>query len=73
VSALIALLDFSPTDAEAWAELSDLYFSQGLYAQAIYALEEVLILMPNAWNVSAPLTRSGWSVALIRCNRYTHE
>lgn len=52
VSALIALLDFSPTDAEAWAELADLYYTQGLYAQAIYSLEEVLVLTPNAWNVS---------------------
>jgi len=52
VAALIAMLDFSPTDAEAWAELADLYFSQGLYPQAIHALEEVLVLMPNAWNVS---------------------
>jgi tetratricopeptide (TPR) repeat protein len=42
----------SPTDAEAWAELADLYLSQGLYPQAIFALEEVLVLMPNAWNVS---------------------
>lgn len=52
-SALVQLLDFSPTDAEAWSELSDLYFTQGLYSQAIYALEEVLLLTPNAWNVWA--------------------
>jgi Flp pilus assembly protein TadD len=50
-SALTSLLDYSPTDAEAWAELSDLYLSQGVYTQAIYALEEVLVLSPNAWNV----------------------
>ncbi|KAI0852242.1 TPR-like protein [Daldinia vernicosa] len=55
VSVLISLLDISPTDAEAWAELADLYFSQGLYSQAIFALEEVLILQPNAWNVHARL------------------
>ncbi|RYP52834.1 hypothetical protein DL768_002083 [Monosporascus sp. mg162] len=55
VSALISLLDFSPTDAEAWAELADLYFSQGLYSQAIFALEEVLVLQPNAWNIHARL------------------
>ncbi|KAK4669447.1 Inositol phosphatase SIW14 [Podospora pseudopauciseta] len=54
-SALVQLLDFSPTDSEAWSELSDLYFSQGLYPQAIYAMEEVLILAPNAWNVHARL------------------
>ena len=53
-SALVQLLDFSPTDAEAWSELSDIYLSQGLYPQAIYALEEVLVLAPNAWNVCSP-------------------
>jgi ER membrane protein complex subunit 2 len=52
ISALVALLDFTPTDAESWAELADLYLSQGLYSQAIFALEEVLVLTPNAWNVS---------------------
>ena len=57
VTALISLLDFAPTDAEAWSELADLYLSQGLYSQATYALEEVLVLQPNAWNVrtSPPL------------------
>jgi tetratricopeptide (TPR) repeat protein len=51
VNALTSLLDMSPTDAEAWAELADLYLVQGLYAQAIFAQEEVLVLQPNAWNV----------------------
>ncbi|KAH6648904.1 hypothetical protein BKA67DRAFT_661845 [Truncatella angustata] len=55
VAALIALLDFSPIDSEAWSELSDMYFSQGLYLQAIFALEEVLVLQPNAWNIHARL------------------
>ncbi len=60
VTTLIGLLDFSPTDAEAWAELADLYFSQGMYPQAIYSLEEVLLLTPNAWNVGGPFpSRSG--------------
>ncbi|KAI1131974.1 tetratricopeptide [Nemania abortiva] len=55
VNALNSLLDMSPTDAEAWAELADLYLAQGLYPQAIFAQEEVLILQPNAWNVHARL------------------
>ncbi|KAK3373780.1 hypothetical protein B0T24DRAFT_274470 [Lasiosphaeria ovina] len=55
VSALVQLLDFSPTDAEGWSELADLYLSQGMYPQAIYALEEVVILAPNAWNIHARL------------------
>lgn len=42
----------SPGDVEAWAELSSLYLSQGLYSQAVFALEEVLVVAPNAWNVS---------------------
>ena len=55
VTNLVALLDFSPTDAEAWAELADIYVELGMYAQAAYALEEVLVLTPNAWNVHARL------------------
>ncbi|KAL2160595.1 hypothetical protein VTH06DRAFT_1283 [Thermothelomyces fergusii] len=54
-TALVQLLDYSPTDAEAWSELSDIYLSQGLYPQAIYAMEEVLVLAPNAWNIHARL------------------
>ena len=52
--ALVQFLDFATTDAEAWVELSDLYLSQGLYPQAIYAQEEALVIAPNAWNVSYP-------------------
>lgn len=51
---LVQLLGFAPTDAEAWSELADLYLSQGMYSQAIYALEEVLVMTPNAWNVGPP-------------------
>lgn len=54
IVALNALLDFNATDPEAWAELADMHLSQGLYQQAIFALEEVLVLMPNAWNVRLP-------------------
>nr|POE63208.1 tpr repeat protein oca3 [Quercus suber] len=55
VTALITLVDVSPTDAEAWAELSDLYVSQALYEQAVFCLEEVLIFTPHAWNMHARL------------------
>ncbi|OBT54004.1 hypothetical protein VE04_06025 [Pseudogymnoascus sp. 24MN13] len=55
ISALAQFLDCSPTDAEAWAEISDLYASQGLYQQSIFALEEVLLITPNAWNIHARL------------------
>lgn len=53
-TALVGLLDASPTDAEAWAELADLYLTQNLYPQAIFSLEEVLLITPNAWNVRPP-------------------
>ncbi|TGO24308.1 hypothetical protein BPAE_0106g00120 [Botrytis paeoniae] len=55
ITALNELLDLSPTDAESWAELTDLYVSQGMYPQGIFALEEVLLITPNAWNMHARL------------------
>lgn len=55
VAALNQFLDSSPTDAEAWAELADLYVTQGMYQQGIFALEEVLLITPNAWNIHARL------------------
>lgn len=51
IKALTSFLDASPTDAEAWAEISDLYLGEGLYQQATFALEEVMLITPNAWNV----------------------
>jgi len=63
-SALIQLLDFTPTDAEAWSELSDVYLSQGMYPQAIYALEEVLVMAPNAWNIHARLGELQYMAAI---------
>ncbi|EDN95378.1 hypothetical protein SS1G_11255 [Sclerotinia sclerotiorum 1980 UF-70] len=57
ITALNELLDLSPTDAEAWAELADLYVSQGMYPQGIFALEEVLLITPNAWNASSQLLK----------------
>jgi len=55
ITALIQFIDSSPTDAEAWAELADLYLTQGMYQQAIFALEEVLLVTPYAWNIHARL------------------
>jgi ER membrane protein complex subunit 2 len=54
-SSLVQLLGFSPTDAEAWSELAEIYLIQGMYQQAVYAVEEVLVLAPNAWNARTPL------------------
>lgn len=55
---LTELLDSSPIDAEAWAELAELYFSQSMHSQAVFCLEEVLLIMPNAWNVRSMLSRT---------------
>lgn len=55
IAALVDLLDISPIDAEAWSELAELYYAQRLHAQAIYCLEEVLLITPNAWNIHARL------------------
>lgn len=51
------MLEYTPTDGEAWSELSELYLAQGMYSQAIYALEEVLVLSPNSWNVCGRYAR----------------
>lgn len=56
ITALIQLLDAIPTDAEAWCELADLYQSQGLGSQAIFSLEEALLIAPNSWNVCMSMT-----------------
>jgi tetratricopeptide (TPR) repeat protein len=55
VTALTNLVDTLPTDPEVWSELSDVYLSQGAFEQAIYSLEEVLLISPYAWNVHAKL------------------
>ena len=51
IEALVEFLETSPTDAEAWCELSDLYQVHGMSSQAIFCLEEALLVVPNAWNV----------------------
>lgn len=52
ITAVTTLLQNSPTDAEAWAEASDLYATQQAWGQAIFSAEEVLLITPNAWSVS---------------------
>ncbi|KAL8952289.1 MAG: hypothetical protein Q9222_001778 [Ikaeria aurantiellina] len=47
---LVELLETCPTDIESWAELSELYISQGFYQQAEFCLEEIILSTPNAWN-----------------------
>lgn len=52
---LVQFLASFPSDTEAWCELSDLYQQQGLNQQAIFCMEEALLLAPNAWNLHARL------------------
>ncbi|KAL4963507.1 uncharacterized protein BDV14DRAFT_176218 [Aspergillus stella-maris] len=55
ISGLIQLLEAAPTDAEAWCELAEIYQSQGMSQQAIFSLEEALLVVPHAWNVHSRL------------------
>lgn len=50
-AALVEFLEAFPTDGEAWSELASLYQSQGMARQAIFCLEEALLIAPNSWNV----------------------
>lgn len=51
ISALVEFVEAFPTDAEAWCELADLYQNQGMSSQAIFCVEEALLIAPNSWNV----------------------
>ncbi|EHY51919.1 Inositol phosphatase SIW14 [Exophiala dermatitidis] len=55
INHMVQFVDSFPTDIEAWCELSDLYESQGCIQQAIFSLEEAIIITPNAWNLHARL------------------
>lgn len=55
ITDLVEFVDSFPTDMEAWCELGDLYQSQGCSSQAIFCLEEALLITPNAWNLHARL------------------
>ena len=45
--ALAEFVDHFPLDQESWQELASLYTEQNKYAQAAYALEELLLLAPH--------------------------
>jgi tetratricopeptide (TPR) repeat protein len=42
-------LEIFQTDVEAWDELADLYFAEGLLEQAAYCREECIVLRPTNW------------------------
>jgi ER membrane protein complex subunit 2 len=62
ISQLTLLLDSFPTDAEAWAELSDLYLTQDMYSQAAFCLEELLLLQPNSYFVHVQYAEVCWGL-----------
>lgn len=47
VEALNTHLDTFYNDPEAWQELAEIYAEQGMYAQSAFALEEVLLQIPQ--------------------------
>lgn len=47
VEALNTHLDTFYTDPEAWQELAEVYANEGMYAQSAFALEEVLLQIPQ--------------------------
>lgn len=53
VNELLKLVDHVPSDAEAWSELAQAYIEAGMYSQALFALHEVLLLYPLAYNINA--------------------
>ncbi|KAJ6262395.1 hypothetical protein Dda_3203 [Drechslerella dactyloides] len=63
IAALVALIDLNPTDAESWSQLAQYYFEITMYSQAIYCLEEVLLILPNAYNVHARLGEINYIMA----------
>lgn len=66
ISALVEFLEAVPTDAEAWCELADLYQSQGMSSQAIFCLEESLLITPNSWNVCfTPFHLAKYSLSIL--------
>ncbi|PKI83227.1 hypothetical protein MVES_002925 [Malassezia vespertilionis] len=44
---LAEFVDTFPLDQESWLELASLYMQQNKYAQAVYALEELLLIAPH--------------------------
>ncbi|RKP07103.1 TPR-like protein [Thamnocephalis sphaerospora] len=47
ITALVAFLDTYHADQEAWLELCDLYLSACMYAQALFCVEEVILMQPQ--------------------------
>ncbi|KTW30146.1 hypothetical protein T552_00624 [Pneumocystis carinii B80] len=53
VNELVKFLDIWYLDAEAWAELADIYFSFHLYKKALFCYWELLLLQPSSHLIHA--------------------
>ncbi|ODQ67234.1 hypothetical protein NADFUDRAFT_11181, partial [Nadsonia fulvescens var. elongata DSM 6958] len=53
IQALVKYLEYNPLDPEAWSELAETYYKTGNYPQAIYSLEEILLQLPQTYNIYA--------------------
>jgi ER membrane protein complex subunit 2 len=53
VEELNRYLEICPTDSETWSELGEAYFHLKMYPQAVHAYQEVLVLVPLAYNAFA--------------------
>lgn len=51
IESLIYYLDLLPSDIVAWAELADEYGKVGEYDKGIFALKEILLQEPHAYNI----------------------
>jgi ER membrane protein complex subunit 2 len=60
ITQLTLLLDTFPNDIEGWAELSDLYVSQGMLSQAAFCLEELILLQPFSHYVHVQYAEILW-------------
>lgn len=53
IKALNGYLNITPLDTEVWYELAETYYEIGHYEKAVYALQEILIILPFAYNIFA--------------------
>ncbi|KAK9454056.1 hypothetical protein V1511DRAFT_502598 [Dipodascopsis uninucleata] len=60
---LLKLADNFPTDAEIWSQLATMYLESGMFAQSLFALHEVLLVYPLAYNICALIGEIGLKFA----------
>lgn len=53
IKALTGYLNINPLDTEVWSELAETYYDVGHFDKAVFALQEVLLSLPFAYNIFA--------------------